>query len=71
LLAQLIRDRIGQTKGDEINRALLLPMRKTVFSMTDIGIWVEELQCVHQKKENGAVKLRRFQNRRSLISQAH
>src|SRR5713101_2385906 len=66
LIAQTLRDRIGQSKCDEINCALLLPMRQAIHRETNLAIWVEEAKCAHQLERNSR-RMRAMREGMSLV----
>ncbi len=48
LITQLPRHRVGQTKGDEVSRTRLLPMRQTVECLLNLRVRIEKL---HARKD--------------------
>jgi hypothetical protein len=47
LSAQLMRDSIGKSKGDEIHSALLLPMWQAIRGETNVSVRIEKVQFGH------------------------
>jgi hypothetical protein len=51
---------VSESKGNEVNRALLLPVWETIGRKTDILVGIEELEVIHR----GAFWLLRVTKRR-------
>ena len=47
LRAQVVRQSVGKSKRNEINRAFLLPMWQAVRSETNLPVRIEKPQCGH------------------------
>jgi hypothetical protein len=39
---------VSESKGNEVNRALLLPVWETIGRKTDILVGIEELEVIHR-----------------------
>src|SRR3954447_10166154 len=62
----MLRYSVGQSKGNEVNRAFLLPVWETIGRKTDVLVRIEELQVIHRgvlaaesKQRDGALERRR------------
>jgi hypothetical protein len=68
----MMRYSVGESKGNEVNRTFLLPMRETIGRKTDILVRIEKLQVIHQRGDSfGSESNQRsgaLERRRSLVA---